>query len=318
MQGTPEQTTGLFTHGLEFLFPRTEDGPSLYALLEAAWTVTALVRGIRERVWDQPVAGPNPIAVCWVKLGLLEVVNAQEQGAELQSALRVTPAGHRVISCQGLLEYEFDMMQQQLSGNFETDPAKYARLRQGLAAYTTAFLPDTLQWVAEQAQPALGRIRPLMFDFCGGEGGYLHHFLRQWPEGQGILFDRQLPDYVPADVKPRMAAAVGDAFGSDEFFAQHAGAYDIVLLSEILHCKGYEARLELLRRAKALCKPGGVVLVVEQYPNLRLEWRMNDMTEAGQCLSEQQTAVEAAEVGLIAVSGIHSLSHYGIRLEQEQ
>lgn len=308
-----QQTTGLFQNGMELLFPRTEDGPSIYALMEGAWMFAALIQGIRSKVWESDIRTPNPVAACWAKLGLVEV----EQGsgdAPAQDRAVLTEAGHRVVACQGLLEYEFSMMNQQLDSNFMTNPAMYQKLRGGLEHYARAFLPDMHDWISRQ----VAFDGALFFDFCGGDGGYLHSFLKAWPQARGMLFDRApgVPHPDNLAVAPRMGIKAGDAFGDGQFFMNHAGAYDVVLMSEILHCKGPEDRLLLLQRAKSLLKPTGVLLVVEQYPNLRLEWRMHDMTEAGQCLSEQQVAFEAEAAGFMAVSGINSFTHYGLRLEQ--
>lgn len=312
IKATEQQTTGLFQNGMELLFPRTEDGPSIYALMEGAWMFAALIQGIRSKVWESDIDSPNPVAACWAKLGLLEVVKDEANYPTAQGQL--TEAGHRVVACQGLLEYEFSMMKQQLDANFTTDPAMYQQLRGGLEHYARAFLPDMHDWITRQ----VAFDGALFFDFCGGDGGYLHSFLKAWPQAQGMLFDRApgVPHPDNLAVVPRMGIKAGDAFGDGQFFMNHAGAYDVVLMSEILHCKGPEDRRFLLQRAKSLLKPTGVLLVVEQYPNLRLEWRMHDMTEAGQCLSEQQVAFEAEAAGFMAVSGINSFTHYGLRLEQ--
>lgn len=302
--------TPTFNHGIEFLYPRSEDGPSLYALLEASWTVMALIQGIRTKVWEASLDDPNPVAAAWAKAGLLEVV--VDEANYPTSRATLTPAGRRVVDCAGLLEYEFSMMQQQLGGNHKTDPAKYEQLRKGLDNYAVAFLPDMRRWVTQQ----VAFDGALMFDFCGGNGGYLHEFLRAWPQANGMLFDKAPGLVHPGDVALQMGVKQGDAMGDDRFFLDQVGAYDVVLLSEILHCKGPTERNFLLRRAKSLLKPTGVLLIIEQYPNLRLEWRMTDMTEGGQCLSEEEVTNEAWEAGFQAHSGIRSLSHYGIRFEQ--
>lgn len=307
-----EQPTSLFQNGMEFIYPRTEDGPSLYGLLEGAWMFAALIKGIRTKVWRADPKEPNPVASAWARQGLIAVL--ENDGKQ---EIVLTKAGENVIACAGLLEYEFSMMSQQLSGDYVTDPVKYAGLRTALGSYSKRFLPDMHDWVVRQAVMDGGRF----FDFCGGDGEYLLNFLRKWPCAQGMLYDRApaIPDAQGAlDPYVRMGIKGGDAFADDQFFANHAGAYDIVLLSEILHCKGPEQRQFLLRRAASLLKPGGVVLVIEQYPNLRLDWRMQDMTEGGECISEQQLCIEADVAGLVAVSGIKSVSHYGIRLEKAE
>lgn len=314
-EATEQQTTGLFQNGMELLFPRTEDGPSIYALMEGAWMFAALIQGIRSKVWEAPLGEPNPVAACWAKLGLIATTDGYVR--EPHTRAHLTGTGQRVVDCQGLLEYEFSMMKQQLDSNFTTDPAMYQQLRGGLEHYARAFLPDMHHWIAGQ-NSVLPAPNPCYFDFCGGDGGYLHNILHFRPTAQGMLFDRA-PGMPPAGIHThldRMGIKAGDAFGEDDWFATQTGAYDVVLMSEILHCKGPEDRLFLLQRAKSLLKPTGVLLVVEQYPNLRLEWRMHDMTEAGQCLSEQQVAFEAEAAGFMAVSGINSFTHYGLRLEQ--
>lgn len=312
-------TSVAFSNGMEFLFPRTEDGPSIYALLEASWTLAALIQGIRQEVWDKNPLEANPIAAAWGKLGLVAVTTpsaAESSATQAVPSMFLTPAGTRVVSCAGLLEYEFSMLQQQLDGNFVTDPAKYAALRSGLDNYAQAFLPDMQDWINKQVVFD----GALLFDYCGGDGGYLARFLKHWPAAQGMLFDRNpaLPrDSATAGVISRMGVKAGDAFGDHDFFAGQAGAYDLVIMSEILHCKGLAERTALLQRGKSLLKPNGALLVIEQYPNLRLEWRMRDLTSGGQCLSEEEVVMEASAVGLLGVSGIHSFTHYGIRFEAE-
>lgn len=307
-----QQQQGLFQNGMEFLYPRCEDGPSVYALMEGAWVFVALIQGIRQRVWESDPRVPNAVAAAWARAGLLEVEQASGETPATDRAV-LTPAGIRVAACADLLEYEFGMMQQQLDGNHKTDPAKYKALRGGLEAYTTNFMQDIVKWVNDSnasQQPVT------FFDFCGGNGGYLRSFLEANPGSQGMLFDRA-PGIQKLDATlNRMAIMAGDAFGEDQWFASQAGGYDIVLLSEILHCKGGADRQLLLLRAKSLLKPDGVILVVEQYPTLRLEWRMQDMTDGGQALPSQLVVAEAAEAGFAAVSGIYGFTHYGLRLEQ--
>lgn len=307
----------IFTNGLQFLYPRSEEGPSLYAILEGAWLGAALVQGIRTRVWECDPTKPNPIAASWANTGLLEVETIKEGEMEGAVYCSLTPAGRRVVACADLLEYEYSMIQQQLDSNFKTDPAKYRSLRKGLENYAGAFLPEMVDWVARGGDAPMGAA-PLMFDFCGGNGGYLRSFLRFNPSAQGLLYDRDPGAEMLKEplVMNRMGIKAGDVMRDDQFFADHAGAYDVVLMSEILHCKGREDRLFMLRRAKSLLKPGGSVLIVEQFPGLRLEWRMNDMTDGGQCLLEAQVVAEAQECGLMGVAGINCLSHYGIRFEQ--
>lgn len=306
---------GIFTNGLQFLYPRSEEGPSLYAILEGAWLGAALVQGIRSKVWECDPTKPNPIAASWANTGLLEVKTVEK--GEMAGAVycTLTPAGERVVACADLLEYEYSMIQQQLDSNFKTDPAKYRALRKGLENYAGAFLPEMVDWVSRGGDAPMD-VKPLMFDFCGGNGGYLRAFLRFNPDAAGMLFDRDPGVGELGGVLNRMGIYSGDAMGSSVWFASQAGAYDVVLMSEILHCKGKEERLFMLRRAKSLLKPGGSILVVEQFPGLRMEWRMNDMTQGGQCLLEAQVVAEAQECGLMGVAGIHCLSHYGIRFEQ--
>jgi hypothetical protein len=304
---------GIFKTGLEFLYARCEQGPSLYAILEGAWLNAALIKGIRGKVWECDPTQPNPVAAAWANTGLM-VVKTIEQGPEAGAVYcQLTDAGQRVVACTDLLEYEFSMMQQQLDNNFVTDPEKYRNLRGGLDNYATAFLPELRDWVSRGGDSVVPE-GAAMFDMCGGSGHHLKAFLERNPTTAGLLYDRA-PDESWID-QWRSTARAGDVFADNEFFAAHAGQYDFVLLSEILHCKGLEERAFLMRRAKSLLKPGGSLLVIEQFPGLRLEWRMRDMTEGGQCLLEAQVASEAQDCGFMGVAGIHCLSHYGIRFEQ--
>lgn len=304
----------LFKTGVEFLYPRSEQGPSLYALLEAAWTIPAIIQGVRTRVWETAEAGrPDAVAATWAKMGLIGV---DENGKVLP-----TEQGLAVARCVELLEYEMTMMQRQLDGNTATDPALYEKLRSGLAHYTQEFLPHMLKWVrgcAEAMASDLGTVSVL--DYCGGDGVYIRTLAAEVPQVDAWLMDRAVGptrELANAGVTVR----IGDVLTDAEMTEDLTGFFNIIIMSEILHCKGKEDREKMLQQAYDMLAPGGVLLVIEQYPNSRLEWRMQDMTNGGHCLNPAQVAYEVKGLPFGDNGMIEGFTHYGIvfnKLEAQQ
>ena len=123
-------------------------------------------------------------------------------------------------------------MQQQLTGDFETSPEAYALLRSGLSAYSQHFLPAVMEWLQDMGG---GRI----LDFCGGAGQYLVHLLEHNKQSTGVLLDKE-PGLDQAALPPalssRLAVIEGDVKLGHPIFEACRGEFDLVIMSEILHC----------------------------------------------------------------------------------
>ncbi|MBI4828609.1 MAG: methyltransferase domain-containing protein [Nitrospinae bacterium] len=114
------------------------------------------------------------------------------------------------------------------------------------------------------ALPQAGGMR--LLDIGCGPATYLIEWLRRVPDGRAVAFDRP----ASGDTVLRLArtAGVGDRvefmggdFTLDTF--KHGGPFDVTLVSQVLHILGADGARELLKRAAAATRPGGVVAVHE-------------------------------------------------------
>lgn len=317
-----DKTDEIFSHGNQFLFPRCEDGaPSLYGLLEGVNVFGMVLYGLRSKIWLRAVPNqPDAVAACWAQLGLLGVEHHESGPRPV-----LTDIGKRVVACADLLEYEFTMLNKQVDGRAQaTDPALYSQLRKGLSAFADNFLQPMLAFISNE----LYTVNPNkpeqleVLDFCGGDGYYLKALRDHDPLLKLTLVDRVAMPELDAQAH-NIESLAGDVLadnGANPILDLHFDdrRFDLIIMSEILHCKGAENRAKLIRSAASLLKPGGKLIVIEQFPNSRLEWRMEVMTGEGKTLIHDQVAYEVQAVeGLKPSSFIQGVSHYGITFIME-
>jgi len=300
----PQLPQSIFKTGMEFRYPVSEHGPSLYGMLEALWTLVALAKGSRDKVWETATPGAvDAVAAAWARMGLL-VATPDQKGVQL------TKQGANVAECAALLEYELAMIGHQLNGN-ATDPTMYAQLRNGLENYSNAYLSELLNWAALQVKHIT---TPAVLDYCGGNGAFIKRCCELHPGAYGMLIDRVAPASTPFAVEVR----VGDVLAAENNPTEGLDdQFDMVVMSEILHCKGAEDRARMIADAYRMLKVGGVLIVAEQFPGLRLEWRLAAMTEAGHTLEKEVVAFEVQAVPFKPSGYIEAFSHYAIAFTKE-
>lgn len=302
---TDKQQPNIFKNGMEFLFPTSNHGPSLYGIMEGMWLNVMLIQGIRQRIWETAQVGnPDAVAAAWAAAGLLTVT-----GGEEAPQVVLTEAGQNVIACAGLLEYEFNMASHQLTGNSETDPAMYTKLRGGLSAYAEKFLPEMLEWVGGFAAQLAN---PIMLDYCGGAGTYAKAVNRA-TEGRAVTWmaDKAVSPEVREELVNGHGVTIREGDVLSGVLDDLGEFFDLIVASEILHCKGAAERNQMLADMYRMLRPGGMLIVIEQFPTRRLEWRMEMMTAEGQTLRPEQVAFEVQAFALAPVGHIECVSHYG-------
>lgn len=304
-----QNTPDLFNNGIEFVYPKSVHGPSLYGLLEAVWLLAALAKGARQRVWENAeLHKADPIAGAWARAGLITVDVASKR-------VQLTEEGVNVAACVELLEYELEMVQRQLSGVTETDPAMYEKLRRGLHAYTLHFLPEMLEWV-RSLLPVDGNTYAVL-DYCGGDGAYIEHVCSGTAYVDGWLIDKAPGRQSELARKVGVNVRQGNVLEDPELTSDLGGFFDMIIMSEILHCQGMEGRATMIGQAYTMLKPGGQLIVIEQFPGKRMDWRLFDMTKSGQTLVSDQVAYEVQALPFKPVSYIEAISHYGIQFIKE-
>jgi len=249
----------------------SEIGPSVYGILEAAWLVPAILAGVNNRIWEYnpTVHKLQNVIKIWEEFGWLDGDG---------DSLKLSASGERLVKIAPLVDYEFSMMNQQLDRNYVTDPRKYSKLRAALAVYTEEFMPNLLRYVACLTSPGSDK---KVLDFGGGDGVYLEATLHACPDAIGYLYDKAPGTRLAGNQSTEIIVA--DFADVTNHF--QLSSLDTIIVSEVLHVLGKEKQHTVMTTLVALLKTGGKLVVIEQQPNFRLDWRMEAMTEAGACLT---------------------------------
>jgi hypothetical protein len=275
-------------------------GPSVYGILEAAWLVPAMIAGAYNRIWEynENVHKMSNVTKIWLEFGWL--------ATDVDGNIELTASGERLLEVIPLVDYEFSMMNQQLDKDYVTDPRKYEQLRTALANYTEQFMAPLLRYVACLPSPGATAI----LDFGGGDGVYLEAVLRAIPEANGYLYDKAPGTRLAGNHSVEIIVAQFSEI-TDHF---KLGSLDFIIVSEVLHVMGKEVQHHAITTLTALLKTGGKIVIIEQQPNFRLDWRMEAMTEAGACLTVPDIVALADSLsGSLVVTGNQiSATHYAL------
>ena len=165
------------------------------------------------------------------------------------------------------------------------------RIRQGVSANDrpTAEPPEayrerTLAYVrtmdlqarlkAAEALEYLGKCLPRprrVLDLGGGAGAWCRAFRRQWPQVQTVLLD--LPETLAAARRlypdPSDWEGIEVLAGSGLTSCFRGKAFDLILLSNVLHAYGEAEAREILAQCVDCLEPGGVVLIHDYLADLQ-------------------------------------------------
>lgn len=164
----------------------------------------------------------------------------------------------------------------------------------GVAAEVARLLSD----------PAPARIA----DLGGGVGTYSHAFLLRNPEAEAWLLDRPNAEEAAREFASRVGVQDRMHFRGVDFLTEDWGdGYDLVILSNLVHCYGVEDNLRLLRDAAARLAPGGRIAVKDLVTDpdrrgpgsaVRFAMRMALYTDAGDVFPASEVEGWLTEVGL--------------------
>ncbi len=170
-------------------------------------------------------------------------------------------------------------------------PRLTVRIRQGVSANDrpTAEPPEayrerTLAYVrtmdlqarlkAAEALEYLGKCLPRprrILDLGGGAGAWCRAFRRQWPQVQTVLLD--LPETLAAARRlypdPSDWEGIEVLAGSGLTSCFRGKAFDLILLSNVLHAYGEAEAREILAQCVDCLEPGGVVLIHDYLADLQ-------------------------------------------------
>ncbi|MBT8331044.1 MAG: methyltransferase, partial [Deltaproteobacteria bacterium] len=150
----------------------------------------------------------------------------------------------------------------------------------------------------------------------GGPGTYAIHFCRHNPDLKATVFD--LPTTRPFAEQTIKRFELSDRidFQAGNYLKDEIkGRYDAAWLSHILHAEGPDGCHQIIQKAVAALKPGGIIIIHEFILNNSMDgplfpalFSLNMLlgTEAGQAYSEQQlrdmlSAAGAKEINRLPV-----------------
>lgn len=298
--------------GFSVKFANVDGKPSVYSMLEGAWSFAAIVKGIRDEIWKTTydLEDITPIVRLWYAFDLIDLKLNTHSDEWLPL---LTSKGRLVVDTQDLLEYEFSMINQQLDSNHVTDPEKYKKLRKALGDYSVKYLPQMHEWLADNIRP-----QSHILDFGGGEGKYLQSVLEaHYGRGTtGVLADKSPSRAIMKSKIAPFVQVLEHNFTDNSFTDIYRGRFSAIIVSEVLHVMSKERREETYKQLWDLLSDNGVLFILEQHVNLRLDWRLHDMTDGGKCISKDNMIEEVHSViydyRLPVCSEIDLDTHYGV------
>jgi len=231
-------------------------------VLNSFFVLPAIKAGIAQKVWEHK---EGSLLNIWEKLGLINSEGLTKLGSELSD---LSPLVDYFSSLWGdYSTVEFGKIK-------KIDDRQYSMLREGLSVFhsqNNISLFSTLSLVNKKWH---------VLDYCGGDGQYLRSFLSSNLESSGMLVDRKAAS--------GLDSIAVDYEATPDWYLSHKEKFDLIILSEILHCKGKAGQVYLIDSARYMLKPGGLLLVNEVIPCPFFDWRMSIYTRGGASISIEE------------------------------
>lgn len=228
-----------------------------------------VMKGIQLRIWEDRKKSPA-VFDQWLYLDLIG-----ETGA-------MTHLGAEIVAIRDLLLYEFAIAVDQMNHAVPvTNPDNYVVLRRGLGQYFEQHIKSTfinsVQQVYHQKRPD-EQFRVL--DLGCGNGQYSNALQHDSKLNFSLtLIDRSF-DHSDLKFRSFTADIVKDNWEKD---LRH---FDLIMMNEFLHCLSRKEIKIVLEKCASLIHPrAGLFLITEQFPNERMDWRMQTYSKGGKMYS---------------------------------
>jgi len=249
---------------------------NIYNIINTVWQLPAILVGIENEIWKNhhiPIISNkrrNIIKKIWKELDLLD------------DDYDLTKEGQEIVKLKSLLEYQIKMIPYHLKDNFYTKlsikSSEYELLRNGLGEYFDVYLKDIFKELKYR------RLYWDVLDYGGGDACYSKSFLKENPHSNSLIVDRILN----FKEKDNLKFLKNDFEENKEWFLTHKNKYNLIILSELLHCKNKEWRSYLIDSCFYMLKQGGRLLICEKSPTLFFQWRMDIFTHGGECIDRSE------------------------------
>lgn len=153
-----------------------------------------------------------------------------------------------------LLEYHLHIIQNNYQPN-------YPLLRQGLREYFNEYLYKIFN------QLDIRNKTWYMLDYGAGSGQMSQQFLKTNPDSQVLQVDKEIID----DSLPSLCV---DFEADPKWYHGFKDTFDLVVVSELLHCKTLNWQEYIIKSSIAMLKPGGRLIIVENIDHT-MEYRIS-------------------------------------------
>jgi len=256
--------------------------------------VTMIITGLDCQIWKYKDKSPV-LFQAWKDLNLLN-----DYGL-------LTFEGQEMVLSKPLLEYEFNVACERIyNEDPKTDPMNYTLLRRGLGKYFDQHIQKTFIDVFKGSFK-IGHSEELparVLDLGCGSGQYSIAINNLHLPIQLTLVDKSDDHkHLPFNNFQADIAQPGVIYTNQ---------YDYIIMSEIIHCMSENEITNVLDGINDCLTPKGRVIVTEQFPSHRMDWRMETYSEGGKMYTSGEIAsffekIEMVEVGFAENS---NQSHY--------
>ena len=221
--------------------------------------------------------------------GLLEKLNGNTNDNIEKILLEFDVKAEDYKNLKNLLTYHLDIIKTDFKPN-------YIQLREGLDEYFNEYLLDFWNVIN------IGNERSSLLDYGCGNGSYSYSFLENFPRAEITLIDKSMG----IDFEKNPGWYIKDNYN----------CHDIVLLSEILHCKDLKGQKYLID-SSICCLVKGGTLVINENIDPFMGWRLNKLTANGNMMSEDDIIGLMSSYKELSLKSIKSINYHKVYIYEK-
>ena len=178
----------------------------------------------------------------------------------------------------------------------------YPLLRVGLNEYFEEYLYEIFQLTG------FNNKKVYMLDYGSGNGSYSDQMLKDNLHSFVVSVDKDQNHYYPHARKKVISLDFENDPGWYKVYLQE---FDLILLSEILHCKDNRGQEYLMESAVYMLKKGGHLIINENqdYP---MQWRISKIKGTSRPLVNRHRVMELAHKVGLKINDLHTINNHHI------
>lgn len=157
----------------------------------------------------------------------------------------------------------------------------YPLLRKGLDQYFNIFLCEIFNILD------INRKELYMLDYGAGNGEYSKQFIFDNPKSQVLAVDKSFN----TSVGRRISYLNMDFELYPDWYNAYYNTFDVVLMSELLHCKNFKGQEYLIHSAQMMLKKGGILIINENI-DYEMAWRISKLKGYNRPVVDEKRIVE--------------------------